>query len=309
MNKKTIGLALSILMALGVTACSSGGGSDSSTDKRNTATDRIGDFNKNNSNNGNNSNKNPEVAHAATTYFADKPTSATYAFVTDPAKQAELKAAIDNRTGSCDRSLDVYCVAINPTRRPTGPRTFVQVPAQPEGAVLLTQKASYAGFAVVREGTDRIVAQDRPVNSFISVVYTPTTDMAAVVDAQYTGNVAYTTHNSAKLDMGKLTLNVVGSTVNGVIQNDAHTQRLVTLENGNISASGNGVVFNGGAVFHSEGLNIPERRNPLNNLYSDFYGTYKGSFAGANAENVVGTFESDSIGKDISVQGAFVGAK
>ena len=48
MNKKTIGLALSILMALGVTACSSGGGSDSSTNKGNTATDRIGDVNKNN---------------------------------------------------------------------------------------------------------------------------------------------------------------------------------------------------------------------------------------------------------------------
>jgi len=38
-------------------------------------------------------------------------------------------------------------------------------------------------------------------------------------------------------------------------------------------------------------------------------GTYKGQFAGNKAEQVVGTFESNSTAKETSIQGAFIGEK
>lgn len=223
-------------------------------------------------------------------YFVKDSTSQTSQILNDPAKKAVLTTAIQAKSGKCNNQW-------RNCNRPENSQT---------GDVIFTESLSYAGYAVVRENYDAVNKQVVPVYSYIAVVTTPTTDKKVVTDATYKGTAVYSLKNQPSFtgytDKGynlELTLNVKDSVVNGIIaRTTGKKDTLITLNDASVQVGNNNVVFEGTAVFDKKiGLNAEET------------GSYRGQFAGGNAEQVVGTFETDSTEKDKSVQGAFIGAK
>ena len=138
-----------------------------------------------------------------------------------------------------------------------------------------------------------------------------------MADATYTGTAVYTTKNLLNLTgytdkvgyNAALTLTVKDLVVSGAITQTTGAKRtLVTLNDAVIQAGNNNVVFEGTATFNSRALTFTSSKD-ANGNYVDVPGTYKGQFAGSKAEQVVGTFESNSTAKETSIQGAFIGEK
>lgn len=241
-------------------------------------------------------------------YFAGNVKSQTYQYLNDETKKAALLTAIENRSGSCDAKYAGTC---------TRDAKAATAGSINEGDVLFTQNLSYAGYAVVREAYDADNVQSQPVNSYIAVVKTPTTDKAKVVDATYTGTATLTQKNVQTLvgapvgndKIATLTLNVKDGVVSGnVSRNTGKSAAYVTFNDTTIKAGDNGVVFEGSATFNSQ-TNVLTTQKDASGNWIDVNGSYRGAFAGANAEEVVGIFETDSTSKDVSVQGAFSGTK
>ncbi len=173
-----------------------------------------------------------------------------------------------------------------------------------KGAVVLSHKQSYSGYAVIRETYGSATA---PSNSYVALIDTPTTDRKTVVDATYKGQASYSNKfNPTVASRADFTLTVSGDSVSGIINNASTgtgvVYPLVTLKDGTINATTAGVTFSGEADFAARTFN-GSAKNP------DLAGTYRGAFAGANAEEVVGVFETNSTDKDTSVQGAFAGTR
>lgn len=185
------------------------------------------------------------------------------------------------------------------------------------GSLLTTTTNAYAGYAVVREN----YSDDAPINRYIAVAKTATTDNANVVDATYKGKAIMTTMNMPSVlentnqntAMYELTLNVKDSTVSGGITNTNETiaakraelgqaADIISFNNAEIKVTDDVVGFNGTATFNYGHGFMP-------NATGDGKGTYQGVFAGEKAEGVVGTFKTDSTAKDSSVQGAFLGER
>ncbi len=225
-------------------------------------------------------------------YFIKDDTSQTAQILNDPIKKTALITTIQNKSGGCNQNWGINCYSYN-----RGVKT---------GDVIFTESSSYAGYAVVRENYDDTNKQAVPVNSYIAVVTTPTKDKTMVTDATYTGTATYTTKNQQNLvgytNKGynaALTLSVKDSVVSGMIARTTGKQdTLVTFNNATVQVGNDNVVFEGTATF-----------DPKIGLSTEQSGTYRGQFAGAQAEQVVGTFETDRSDKDSSVQGAFIGAK
>lgn len=185
------------------------------------------------------------------------------------------------------------------------------------GSLLTTTANAYAGYAVVREN----YSDDAPINRYIAVAKTATTDKANVIDATYKGKAIMTTMNMPSVlentnqntAMYELTLNVKDSTVSGGIANTNETiaakraelgqfADIISFNNAEIKVTDDVVGFNGTATFNYGHGFMP-------NATGDGKGTYQGVFAGEKAEGVVGTFKTDSTAKDSSVQGAFLGER
>ena len=323
MNRKTMNIAVAILLSLGVAACSSsGGGSSNAVEKdiqnKNNPSDITNGNNNSNGNNGNNGKtKNDlsprkltpeeiaqekarkaaeeaakkaeedaakEAARKAsiTKYFAGGD-SAAYAAVSDPATKAAVSSAIDSSTGTCDQSPAPACYDRS-----------VQ-----KGQVLATQKQAYSSFATLRE-TFSIspLSEQQPVNSFVYFVGTPTTDVAAVVDANYRGAAKFSSGNKLDVTNANVTLSVRNSKLAGELLNDS-SGVIASLDETEVKIVNGMVGFNGTASFTGANFGLPGTIN----------GTYKGVFAGAAAEEVVGTFESNSTERTQSIQGAFSATK
>lgn len=244
-----------------------------------------------------------------TRYFAGNASSQTYQYVNDETKKAELLTAIENRSGSCDAKYTAAC---------TRDAKAATAGSINEGDVLFTQNLSYAGYAVVREAYDADNVQSQPVNSYIAVVKTPTTDKSKVVNATYTGTATLTQKNQQTMvgapnqndKIATLTLNVKDDVVSGdITRNTGKTPATyVTFNDTTIKAGDNGVVFEGNATFNSQTNALTTQKDASGN-WIDVNGSYRGAFAGANAEEVVGTFETDNTSKEVSIQGAFSGTK
>ena len=255
MNRKTMNIAVAILLSLGVAACSSsGGGSSNAVEKdiqnKNNPSDITNGNNNSNGNNGNNGKtKNDlsprkltpeeiaqekarkaaeeaakkaeedaakeaarklaeeEAARKAsiTKYFAGGD-SAAYAAVSDPATKAAVSSAIDSSTGTCDQSPAPACYDRS-----------VQ-----KGQVLATQKQAYSSFATLRETFSvSPLSEQQPVNSFVYFVGTPTTDVAAVVDANYRGAAKFSSGNKLDVTNANVTLSVRNSKLAGELLNDS----------------------------------------------------------------------------------------
>ena len=217
-----------------------------------------------------------------TSYFLNDNASQTAQILHDVNKRALLTQTIQAKSGKCNQTWGSGCTD-----------------------------------AVIRENYDKTNKQAAPVNSYIALVTTPTTDKAMVADATYTGTAVYTTKNLLNLTgytdkvgyNAALTLTVKDLVVSGAITQTTGAKRtLVTLNDAVIQAGNNNVVFEGTATFNSRALTFTSSKD-ANGNYVDVPGTYKGQFAGSKAEQVVGTFESNSTAKETSIQGAFIGEK
>lgn len=233
-------------------------------------------------------------SNLATGYFVQKQGSQAQGYLADSAK----KAALLEQTGRIDTVKGTSATA-NAIDAKNGAAL---------GDLLLSKKQSYTGYAVIREEYNPNNKQVNPVNSYIAIVTTPTTDKKAVVDATYKGTAVYTTKNAntvtgytnnAGANVG-VSLQVTDAKIAGSINRMTGKKdtALVTFSEAAIQQGNDGVVFAGEAIFH-KAIGVAE----------GVTGTYQGQFGGANAEEVVGTFESATSEKDSSVQGAFMASK
>lgn len=192
----------------------------------------------------------------------------------------------------------------------------------PAGTILTTTANTYGGYAVIRETySETIGGGNTPFNSYVAVANTATTDKNAVVDATYKGSAAYSTGNMItlmeKANTGEaqfeFTLNVKDNAVSGGIANtNANIQAkraergeakdIISFKQAEVRVIDDVVGFKGDAQFNYGWGFLP-------NATGDGKGQYQGVFTGKNAEGVVGTFSTTDTQKENSVQGAFVGSR
>ncbi|AIZ78341.1 transferrin-binding protein-like solute binding protein [Actinobacillus equuli] len=170
------------------------------------------------------------------------------------------------------------------------------------GSVVVNYNQAYSSYAVIRETYDN--ENPQPNNAFIVLAKESdlTTDRAAVVNATYTGKASYSAKNVPAVMTRDFILKVENDKVSGsVFQKTVNLKGVekvtenVALNEGKISVENGVVGFSGSAKFGA--------------IASNAEGTYKGVFVGKNAEEVIGTFETNSTEKASSAQGAFAGKK
>lgn len=174
------------------------------------------------------------------------------------------------------------------------------------GDVVKAYHTSYANYAVVREAYDRD-NRATPTNSYIATVITPTVERSAVVNATYKGTASWSGSNrfNVNSDTG-LTLTVTDNKISGQLvrtaaTNSGETPTLMTFNSADIAVKDGVVGFEGSATFYKRMFNTSAQ--------ADLTGSYKGYFAGPNAEEVIGTFQSNEETNSASVQGAFSATK
>lgn len=229
-------------------------------------------------------NKLEQAKASVTGYFVNG--SAALDAATDEATKLVVKGTVDNSTGTCD---------INPTNCTNKDL--------PKGTVLSTEKQSYSSYAVLRETFNEAPnTETTPVNSFVYFAEAPTTDKSKVVDADYIGKADWSQQNKTHVNRDfNFKLFVRNSKVDGAVYLTGWDISAIKLNEAEVKVTNGAVGFNGTATFSGTALGT--------GFNGDFSGTYKGVFSGENAEEVAGTFESDTIEPTKSVQGAFVGKK
>lgn len=237
--------------------------------------------------------------------YASDSASYTYAYLNDESKNAALLSTIENNTSNCAEGYKAACVRNGGVA---------------DGTIIYSQNQDHSAYAVIRETYNADTYRNSPLNSFVAIVKTPTTDKEAVVDASYSGQSVFTMKNMNTLigesstdKTAVLNLNVKDGVVSGAIQNQASADdskwfNYATFKETEIMASNSSVVFEGEAVFNSQRLAFSTLKDSDGN-WIDAEGTYRGAFAGTNAEEVIGTFESNTATSDVSIQGAFRGTK
>lgn len=169
------------------------------------------------------------------------------------------------------------------------------------GSVLASHKtSSYAGYAVLRDE----YLENKPINSFFIYNEKPTTDKSQIVNATYKGKVSYSRQFLPNVNTNEnLVLNVTDMQISGKVTNTTGSgvvNDVITFNTANIDANSDGAMaFNGSVTFHAKRFGNAENLS----------GSYKGEFAGDNAEHVIGTFESKGTDKASSIQGAFSATK
>lgn len=322
---KKITLAMSLLLVLGVTACS-GGNSTGAIPKSIQAGAAV--------------NQNNEEIAALQTKLTQAEKEAQEAKAALTRQQAEQSTNNDSEaaTTTSDYSIGTTAVALEELKTAIENGTALQKQAEaeskninsligatakvPAGTILSTSANNYGGYAIIRETySDTIGGGDQPFNRYVALAKTATTDKNAVVDATYKGSAAYSTGNMItlmeKTNQGEyqfeLTLNVKDNAVSGGITNTnagIQTKRaelgqpaeMISFKQAAVSVNDNVVGFNGDAQFNYGWGFLP-------NADGDGKGSYQGVFTGENAEGVVGTFSTTDTQAKNSVQGAFVGAK
>lgn len=222
--------------------------------------------------------------------------SESYAYLNDQAKKEILLDTLKNDKSACKAARNSKCAS-----------------EAEQGSIIFSDYQSYSGYAVIRENAS---LANIPNNAYVAVVDVPTTEKAAVpVDAIYKGSAVYTTKQgniytgyTTKGYNTDLTLKVKDSVVSGDIKlATGKKPTVVEFENANIQVANNAVVFEGKAVFNTGAPLSLTVKNEQGEKLDKIDGSYRGQFAGRNAEEVVGTFETDSKLKEASVQGAFMG--
>lgn len=174
------------------------------------------------------------------------------------------------------------------------------------GDVVKAYKTSYANYAVVREAYDR-ENRATPTNTYIATVMEPTTDKAAVVNATYKGQASWSSSNRFNVRTeADLTLTVDNNNISGELKQTSPTSSgnyptLMTFNHAEIKQKEGVVGFEGTVDFKPRSYNSAAK--------TDLNGTYQGYFAGSQAQEVIGTFQSNTQSKDAAIQGAFSATK
>lgn len=225
------------------------------------------------------------------------PASQAYKYLTDEtAKQSLLNtiATMPNLSGPCNNSSTSPCSA-----------------TVASGTIIAAYKQSYSNYAVIRENYDKD-NRTAPANSFINVVtqYTPESQQSAALNATYKGQASYSRSNGANVvTRNDLTLTTTGSSIQGVLNAEPTMSGVIhpviTFNAGAINVADGKVSFSGTALFHSRFFNSASAAGGG----QDLTGRYNGVFAGNNAEEAIGTFETTNYTDEKSVQGAFAAKK
>lgn len=224
--------------------------------------------------------------------------SESYAYLNDQAKKEILLSTLKNDISACKAKTGTKCAS-----------------EAKQGEIIFSDYQSYSGYAVIREDAS---LKDMPNNAYVAVVDVPTTEKAAIpVDATYKGSAVYTSkqgNNYTGYTVTKkeyntdFTLNIKDFIVSGDIKlATGKKPTIVEFENANIQVANDAVVFEGKAVFNTAAPLALVVKDVNGEKIDKLDGSYRGQFAGKNAEEVVGTFETDSKLKEASVQGAFMG--
>lgn len=222
------------------------------------------------------------VKQYATRYFSGKPESVTYQILTDEAKKADFIADVKKKTnlsaGNCAAGTRGLCSS-----------------SLPVGTIVQSYTQSYAGYAVIREklsNQEKEESQEQasmPNNSYVYYVDTPTTDKSMVKEGyEYKGMVSYSRQNKAPVvSNGALTLKVHDNQISGKVTTGTGSKArdVMVFDNANIVQNEGRIDFSGNVTFKAASFSNKEK--------ADIDGTYRGTFAGANAEQVVGVFESN----------------
>ncbi|WP_439327717.1 hypothetical protein [Lonepinella sp. BR2357] len=211
--------------------------------------------------------------------------------------------------------------------------SFVNVPQATEAGSIVVHytpngASSYAGYAVLREEntSDVDYTKTNAVHSYVSLVdsQNKTTDKTAVTNATYKG---YASHSGtgAAVQTSPFELYVNDDNVSGVVYQTQTTRGRtrtiavfdnteVTVSNGGVGFSGTAYMLDSGDILTSgwnDGTNAPpatvDSLKPASGK-EIVTGTYQGSFAGDQAQEVSGTFEGYKDNA-LYMQGAFSGAK
>ncbi|QIW15562.1 hypothetical protein A4G20_04075 [Pasteurellaceae bacterium RH1A] len=270
--KKNVSVLLAIMISLGLGACSSSGGSSNNAAPAVEPTPAT---------------PVPQIVKVLASSTTATDGTLGYNYVTNSEKYAELLNTVKDQADISEAKASTFSGS-----------TVAQ------GTIMASHKKSYSSYAVIREAYDA-ANKANPANSYVAIVTTPTTDKAMVVDATYKGQATYTAKNLAAVTTLRLQDNftltvkdnaVAGKVVTAPSNKYPEGQAVVTFNEGTIAAENNAVTFNGSATFNTT-------------FFGTEAGTYQGQFAGANAEEVVGTFTTTEKADGASGQGAFSGTK
>ncbi|MDG2954540.1 hypothetical protein P7M11_07360 [Bisgaard Taxon 10/6] len=199
-----------------------------------------------------------------------------------------------------------------------GSREGEIVPGKAKGTVLGSYAQAYSGYAVIREAYDGNADSNvGDANAYLALVDSNNLvkDKKLVTDATYMGTASYTLNGNTAVRTDLLTMNVKDDAISGNVYRTTTNGKGVTSTNtyvqfrtAGISVDDvSGVVgFNGKAFIDTSAKSVvgtsPKTTSDAAN------GTYQGVFAGPNAKEVVGTFETNS-NIEKSVRGAFAASK
>ncbi|MDG2941098.1 hypothetical protein [Exercitatus varius] len=199
-----------------------------------------------------------------------------------------------------------------------GSREGEVVPGKAKGTVLGSYAQAYSGYAVIREAYDGNADSNvGDANAYLALADSNNLvkDKKLVTDATYTGTASYTLNGNTAVRTDLLTMNVKDDSISGNVYRTTtsgkgvtSTKTYVQFRTAGISIDDvSGVVgFNGKAFIDTSAKSVtgtsPKTTSDTAN------GTYQGVFAGPNAKEVVGTFETNS-NIEKSVRGAFAASK
>lgn len=203
----------------------------------------------------------------------------------------------------------------------SGSRKGENVEGKAKGTVLLSNAQAYSGYAVIREEHSSLTPENNTgdANAFVALANSADVvkDKALVTDATYRGTASYSTNGRANVTTNNLVMTVKDEGISGYIYRTSttgsgktNTRTFAYLKEAEIALKDGAVGFNGEAVLNPSPKQVDGTVPTVASLEnaSKVDGTYQGVFVGPQANEVVGTFETNSDVKE-SMRGAFVGAK
>lgn len=242
----------------------------------------------------------------------------------DSAARDKLLAEIKQRT-------NVMAGEICATGSPTNPgqcfaggtnRRGETVQGKAKGEVLVSNAQAYSGYAVIREEYSNLTSEEKgDANAFVALANSADVvkDKALVTDATYNGTASYSTTGRANVSTNSLVMTVKDNGISGYVYRTSttgsgkvNTRTFAYFKEAEVALKDGVVGFSGEAVLNSSPRQSDGTVPTLASLEnaSKVDGTYQGVFVGPQANEVVGTFETNAnVDEKNSMRGAFVGAK
>lgn len=219
-------------------------------------------------------------ANSATSYHLANNTSEIYKALSSAENYAELVQKAKNAEdfyASCATSTNKEVVSY-------GCHKGIET-----GTVLKSYKMSYAGYGALRENYETNNEVGQPLNSFFTYVDVPTTDKSKV-SGNYSGSASLSRNNTLAMNTYNVDLAVADEVIAGTVTNNG--KEFLKFNEAQIVSDGASVTFAG---------------QMLATNWDNAEGVWQGQFAGENAEQVVGTFETLNQDKSSGtvIQGAF----